>query len=121
MTRERDPRRTPDVLQPPSAPIRDEVLTGIAWFAGQAVALKVASILGRIALAHWLSPSDFGVVAMSDALLAAILVLQRAGLREQVVASDRREAVASSAFWLSVTTGLAGGALVLLAVPLARE
>lgn len=96
-----------------------EVLTGVAWLVGQGVVLKIASVMGRVALARWLAPSDFGVVAMSDALLATTLVLQRAGLREQVVTSDRRASVASSAFWLSVTTGLVGGALVLLALPAA--
>jgi O-antigen/teichoic acid export membrane protein len=97
--------------------VRALVASGFASFLGQGVALKVASVLARILLARWLGPAEFGLVAVCDTVLAAAVLVQRAGLREQVATADDRSRLASTAFWLSLGTGLLGGALILLAQP----
>lgn len=104
----------------PAPGVGQAALGGFARVLGQTLVLKVASVLGRIALARWLTPADFGLVGLAETVAVLPLLVQRNGLREVLLRQGPRIGEWTSAgVSFSVATSLLGGLLGLALVPLA--
>ena len=96
---------------------------GFAWNYSAVAAGKVAFFLATLVLARELDPADFGVIAFTLAVLAYVETVTSHGIGETLVyRSDARDsAVASTAFWLSLSTaGVLVAGLWVLATSIAR-
>jgi PST family polysaccharide transporter len=99
--------------------LTEATVTGLAWTAGNRIGQQACLVVGTAVLARMLSPTDFGLVAMTAIFLGFIAVISDFGLPAALV--QRRELTQvqlSSAFWLSLAIGLGLGVLLALAAPL---
>ncbi len=84
-----------------------------ARHAARAVAIAsavsfVGSVLSVLILAHYLSPAEFGLMAMVAPLVVFLLVVSEAGLGTHTMQSDRLDANETSlAFWITLTASVA--------------
>jgi O-antigen/teichoic acid export membrane protein len=105
-----------------SADLRSRVIHGLGWKAFSQITVQVFALVTTIFIAHLLTPSEVGLVAMATvfsalALVFADLALGAALVQRETLTEDDR----STAFWTTVVVGtalmLAG---FLLAGPIAR-
>ena len=107
-----------------SEPVPERVLPvvagGVAWKLGMQLIAYGGRAIVTIVLAHLLTPRDFGVAGL--ALLFTSLVLVFADMGAALIhRQDLREADRSTAFWLSLGTGILLATLgVVCAEPLAE-
>ena len=82
-------------------------VTAAAWVALGNYANIGMSFLVFVALARFLSPSDFGLVAVASAFLDILLVIARGGLPDVVIRKHQlSEEFADTAFWVSTASGI---------------
>jgi O-antigen/teichoic acid export membrane protein len=106
----------------PSHDLRARVIRGLGWKAFSQIAVQALALVTTIFIAHLLTPSDVGLVAMASvfsslALVFADLALGAALVQRQTLTEEDR----STAFWLNLAVGI--GLMVagfLLAGPIAR-
>jgi O-antigen/teichoic acid export membrane protein len=85
-----------------------QTLTGIAWASVSRAIAQAASFLVTLLLARMLTPSDFGLLGMAVVLSGFLAVIGELGLGAALVQRvDLEEKHRSSAFWLSVGSGIA--------------
>ncbi len=112
------PERDP-FLDAAPPPLAVRARRALAWVAGGRVAARAVSFLSTVALARLLAPSDYGVVAMANAVLALAELLGQGGLGAVVV---QRRALAtpelSTMFWTNVGAAAALAVGAIAAAPL---
>lgn len=85
-----------------------KLVRGSAWLALSYGGSQIVSLLIAAILAHYLRPSDFGLVALASVAIIALTTLQESGLSLAVI--QRRtdvEAAAGTAFVFTATAGIA--------------
>jgi O-antigen/teichoic acid export membrane protein len=95
---------------------------GFVWLMAQTLGSKIVGMGGQFVLAWLLTPDDFGLWGSASIVMGFSGLLQQAGLRETLIHRQRTYHLwANSAFWMSVTLGILGGALTAAAaVPAAN-
>src|SRR5262245_40690433 len=98
-----------------------QTLSGIAWTSVGRVVAQVASFVVTLFLARLLEPSDFGLVGMAAVISGFLSLIGELGLGAALVQrAELDERHRSTAFWLSVGSGVVlGGLLMLLAAQIA--
>jgi PST family polysaccharide transporter len=95
-----------------------QTLTGIAWTSVARAVGQVGSFVVTLLLARLLEPSDFGLIGMALVLSGFLALMGELGLGAALVQrADLDERHRSSAFWLSVGTGLLFALLLALSAP----
>lgn len=108
----------------PSAPrteaLGGHVAKGFAFIFAQAVVTRLAAFACQIILARLLLREHYGLVSLADSIAVFANLLQLIGVKEILVARQKRFHLwAGAAFWITATTGLATAAIVAAAGPLA--
>lgn len=81
---------------------------GAVWATAPAVLAKLTGFIADIALAWFLTRSDFGAVGLAVAVAALFGVIQQAGLRDILTQRQKRFGRwATPAFWMALTLGVA--------------
>jgi O-antigen/teichoic acid export membrane protein len=107
--------RAEEFAPTPGPSLRQKVIAGAFWTTLCAAANKVVTFLGQIALAWFLVPEDFGLVALALALAAISSLLTSGGLRTILIQRGKEfDRYAGQVFWLSLGLHLLAGAVVLL-------
>jgi len=88
--------------------------------AAQAGVGKLIALVGQVILARMLIRDDWGLIAMAYTVSAFANIIQQTGQREILIQRNRRfERWASTAFWMSMTSGLANSLVMAAAAPIA--
>jgi len=90
---------------------------GAYWNVGLAVANKIFTLLGQVALAWLLSPADMGLAGMAMAMAGFTAFLSAGGLSDVLVQRDRYEQEAGQGLWLSMMMYSFMALLIALLVP----
>jgi O-antigen/teichoic acid export membrane protein len=93
---------------------------GFVWQVGFTIGAKVFSTIGQIALAWFLVPNDFGLVAMTWTVLALAGLVQNIGVQDVLVqrhAHLRRWA--NPGFWMALSASILAMVMANAAIPLA--
>lgn len=92
---------------------------GFTFMLAQGLGTRVLSLACQVALARILAPEDWGVVAVAMALATFANLFQLIGVREVLVARQRKFAVwANAGFWMMTIVGWATAGLVAAIAPL---
>jgi O-antigen/teichoic acid export membrane protein len=75
-----DPESLPDAHKGSASELRSKALSAVALVAGRNVIIKITALLGNIAFARLLSPTDFGIVAFGLTILVFVQLLSDGGL-----------------------------------------
>jgi PST family polysaccharide transporter len=120
MTDSPNPELTPGTApSPPGDGLATATARGAAWSFVIFVAGKVLSFVGSALLARILAPDTFGVVAIALLALTFLDVLNEFGVSASVVHSDDdTDHAASTAFTLSLITGMGATVLLVALAPL---
>lgn len=95
-----------------------QTLTGIAWTSVARAIGQVASFIVGLLLARLLGPSEFGLIGMALVLSGFLSLMGELGLGAALVQrADLDERHRSSAFWLSVATGIFFALLLCASAP----
>ncbi len=112
---------------PPETPsprddLRSRILSGLGWTAFSQISVQAMALATTIVIAHHLTPTEVGLVAMATVFSALALVFADLALgaaliqRETLTEEDR-----STAFWLNVAVGILLSLLgIVLAGPIAE-
>lgn len=109
----------------PSAPgspgaLGGHAAKGFAFMLTQSLATRFIAFGAQIALAHLLLKEHFGLIALADTIGTFANVLQLIGIKEILVARQKKfDLWSNAAFWITVTTGLATGVIVAISAPIA--
>ena len=100
--------------------LRGKALSGFFWSYGGALSGRIAFFAATLILARLLSPSDFGLVAFTVAILSFVDNLTDLGVGQALVyrTDGTNQEVASTAFWVGLAGSLAAVALVWALAPL---
>ena len=93
---------------------------GARWSVVSVAGRRVVTIVTSLVLARLLAPTDFGTMAMAVVFTGFVELVRELGTGAAIVrAEDPDDNLLSSLFWLNLAVGLAAGAALLLAAPLA--
>lgn len=106
---------------PQTAELKRQALGGAAWSVARFGGEQVFRFIVFVFLARLLTPSDFGLFALSLVFVDVGRILAFAGMSEAVIRSEQADdELADTLFWLSLgRTFVVSMALVLLSLPLA--
>lgn len=102
----------------PNDSVGRQAASGVLWMTAQTWLARAGGLVTIAILARLLSPEDFGLVAVASTLLTLTYVLADLGLSTYVVQAvtvDRRSL--STAFWVSLLSGLVLGLAIFLSAP----
>lgn len=113
-------RRDEQPAGAPAGSLRDKVIHGAFWTVLCSLVGKGVTFAGQIALAWFLVPEDFGLVALAGSITGMAGLLSAGSLQNVLIQQGRRfRELAGHVFWLGFTLhGVAGLAVMALA-PLA--
>jgi O-antigen/teichoic acid export membrane protein len=101
------------------AGLADRAGRSAAWAVLQSGGKHVIDLGVFLLLAKFIAPQQFGLVALSGALIVLVNVVTELGLGEALVQREQLEPEhASTAFWCSLGAGLLMGAVLFAAAPL---
>lgn len=104
------------IFDPVNTQLRARVATGVSVTAALQALRVVLQMASVVVLSRLLTPSDFGVVAMTSPVLGFMLIFQDLGLSQAAVQRTvLTQRQASTLYWLNVVFG-AATALVALAI-----
>lgn len=105
-----------------TASVGTKAFRGIALLSGKAMITKVVGAVGQLVLASVLVPEEFGLVGLAFSVAAFLAVTERLGVRELMIHQQGRIGRwSNAAVWFSGTIGLASGAVLLAAAPIAAH
>ncbi|GLI35897.1 MOP flippase family protein [Desulforhabdus amnigena] len=85
-----------------------QIISGAAWNIGAQVSSQVISLVSMMFLVRWLSPDDFGLIAMCVVLKGLAFVFANLGLSAAIIQKKEIDALyLSTAFWASLGAGIA--------------
>ncbi len=100
--------------------IRRKTAEGTAWIVLSSGSRKAVGFLSSIVLARVLYPSDFGLIAMANVVIALLGVFDGFGVAAFLVyKGDEGRAHHNTAFWMSIALGTFLTAITWFAAPLA--
>jgi len=68
-----------------SIDVRSRLTRGSAWIAGGRLAVNLLGLISTLLLARWLTPGDFGLVAIAASILAIIAAATELSLGQALV------------------------------------
>ena len=93
---------------------------GAVYLGGAQVIRVILTLLSAIVIAHFLSPADYGVVAMAAPVIGVITMFQDLGLGTATVQSRTlNDAEATGMFWVNTVASLAIAAALVAIAPFA--
>src|SRR5256885_5179199 len=96
------------------------IFSGFFWLIAQTVGSKLVTMIGQVVLARLLLPDDFGLVGLAYTVTGFAVLIQQAGLREILINRHVHfNRWANPAFWMSLTLGCLGAALMVILAPVA--
>jgi len=109
-------------LNSSSKPLSDSLLGGFTWLAGRTIFTRLVQYGGQIVLAWILEPKAFGLIGLAYSIQTFAALVQQSGIDKVLVAKQEEfEELANPGFWGSLTTGLAAGAVMAIAAPIASD
>ncbi|MEY2449796.1 MAG: hypothetical protein QOH79_3272 [Acidimicrobiaceae bacterium] len=117
-----EPRADEGGLTPTPPGIGRAAVRGVLWSYAAFVGSKLALFASTVVLARLLAPDDFGVMSLSLAIMTYVDALNDFGIGQAIIYLDRDdETTASTAFVMTMATGIAAAAVVAFsAAPMAR-
>lgn len=86
---------------------RKKTINGISWSVVSQISSQVITFVFGIVLARFLSPSEFGLIAMITVLSGFASLFAEMGLGAAIINKQTAEQVyLSSVFWLNITSGV---------------
>lgn len=110
----------PQLPQPSNRGLTAKVVRGGAWVYGRMLVTNVVNLGVMAILARELSPAEFGLVALAQALIRFLVFLGSESISQYVIYDNRtgREERVQAAFWMDLSFSTAAVLLGLLFVPL---
>lgn len=103
-----------------AAPLGSHAAKGFTFMLAQSLGTRVIVLVSQLILAAILFPKDWGTLAIADTIATFANLLQLIGIREFIVARQKKFHVwENAAFWITSTAGIAAGLLVAAAAPIA--
>jgi O-antigen/teichoic acid export membrane protein len=100
--------------------LRHRTVLGVFWLAMQSVATRGVVMIQQLLLAWLLAKEDFGLIALTYTVSTFVNLLANPGIDTVLVQRQRRFRLwATPAFWLGMTTGIAGMIVMAVAAPIA--
>ena len=102
------------------AHVKRHTISGVAWIGLSTLLTSAFQYLQVAVLTHFLSPYDFGLMAMAMVIIGVVQAFNDMGISNAII--QRRDTTRdrlSSLFWLEIATGLALFVLTLAIAPLA--
>jgi len=112
------PAPDPDPDEGSNGSVGKQAASGVLWMTAQTWLARAGGLVTIAILARLLGAEDFGLVAVASTLLTLTYVLADLGLSTYVVQAatvDRRSL--STAFWVSLLSGLTLGLAIFLGAP----
>jgi O-antigen/teichoic acid export membrane protein len=104
------------------APLGSHAARGFFFMSAQSLATRVVVFAAQLLLAKLLLPEDFGVFGIATAVVAFVSVLQAIGVREILIARQKRfEAWASIGVWISLAVAGLSALGIAAAAPVAAR
>src|SRR6478672_6714773 len=102
--------------------MKDQIAKSIFWMVWSRGGVQLLSFIGTLMVARWLSPGDYGVMALVGIWTGTISMVADMGLGWAIVQfQDVHEDELDSCFWVTLfTTGIAYVSLYALAPTIAR-
>lgn len=108
------------MAEPVAAPVGNRTASGFAWFAVQAVGVKIVGVACQVALAYLLGSADYGYVSLAYLVATFASLIQQGGLRDMLIQRGREfDKWASDAFWMALAQGVASTVFMIVAAPAA--
>lgn len=105
-----------------AAPLGSHAAKGFGFMLAQSLGTRVIVFVSQLILAAILMPKDWGTLAIADTIATFANLLQLIGIREFIVARQRKFHVwENAAFWITGVTGIATGVVIALAAPIAGQ
>ena len=90
-----------------SPTLSSRAASGAAWNVGLGVVVRVAGLLGTLALTHFIAPAQYGAVSVAAVCVVTVTRLLNLGLSAFVIANATAPALTFQAFLLQVTASAA--------------
>lgn len=108
-----------DSSKPAATSLRARARKGVVWVGFVTVGSKLLSVATTLVLARILAPSDFGLIATANIVVAALAIFTDLGLGSAIIHSKAdRKRMASTAFFLMPIIGLTLYAIAFVSAPL---
>lgn len=114
--------RAADAPRPGLKPrsLGQKVVHGAAWVVGCSLINKGVTLAGQMALAWFLVPEDFGLVALAGSITAVAGLLSAGSLQNVLIQQGERfKELAGHVFWLGLTLHGVAGLIVAALAPVA--
>ncbi|QAU33631.1 MOP flippase family protein [Janthinobacterium sp. 17J80-10] len=99
--------------------LRQQTVSGLKWMSLAQFSRLAAQIFGTFVLAHILSPSDFGLIAMASVFIGIANLFRDFGTAAAIIQKQEPSPqLLDSVFWLNIAIGLGLALLGSLCVPL---
>lgn len=101
------------------ASLSQKTITGVVWNLAEQFAVRGISVFVTLLLAYFLSPEDFGLVAMMTVFISIATSLMDSGFRQALIRlPDAKQVDFNTAFYANILLGLVAYLLLFLAAPL---
>lgn len=118
-TKGRDPETTERLLLTASQGFGGHALRGARWTVLDRWAVKVIGLATFAVLAYLLDAKSFGVVAAAQAVILLLQPLADQGISQAlIIEPEVEDDFRDTAFWLTITTGVAGAGIIFFTAPL---
>jgi PST family polysaccharide transporter len=105
---------------PPATSLRQKTTTGMIWLGIQMVATRGVTFFQQFVLVWLIAKEDFGLIGLAYTVTMFVNLLSNPGIDAVLIQRHRRyRQWATPAFWLGISVGLAGSAILLAAAPVA--
>lgn len=105
-----------------AAPLGSHAAKGFSFMLAQSLGTRVIVFVSQLVLAAILLPKDWGTLAIADTIATFANLLQLIGIREFIVARQKKFHVwENAAFWITSASGVAAGLAVAAAAPIAGQ
>jgi PST family polysaccharide transporter len=100
--------------------LADRTSRAAVWVSGQALFVKLTSLLSQLLLARFLLREDFGLYALAMTVYSFAGLLHQAGIQDVLIRRQKSFRIwTNSAFWLCTATGVVASVLTIAIAPLA--
>jgi O-antigen/teichoic acid export membrane protein len=102
-----------------TADIIQRAVRASKWGVLMIILPKIITPLITVALAHFLTPQDYGIVAIAALIVGLATIFQGMAIGQTLIqAQVRIEATANSCFWISASLGLLVSILIFFSAPI---
>lgn len=96
--------------------------SGVIWLIAQSLSARLLGFVSQLFLAALLMPADFGIIGLANTVTSIAQVLVSFGVDDVLLQRQRTMRMWSApAFWISLTLGIIGMVVMMVAAPFAAE